>query len=158
MRIPDREDLTNPLQRLVNAMSDAGRYDRSKYHLTLGQLIERLREKAAVDSDMIIRFDKPITECDHGGTGAYPSTANSYRGFYDDLCLEPSDEPMTVGKLLAYLESEVLDKTFTGWKGGEFIMDEKTPLWAAGHGDGGPAIMGITEINGTAFLITKEID
>lgn len=57
---------------------------------------------------------------------------HSYRGYYDQLAFEPCDN-ITVHDMLAEARS-ALSSTFTGWKGGEFAMDEHTECWLANHG------------------------
>ena len=132
------------MQKLLNAMSDGWRRDRSKYHLTLGDAMERL---AKVDPEMRVQFEDGIS----------PGEADSYRGYYSDLALEPCGTLDTAGKLHAEL-SKALNATFEGYKGGDFVMGAETPLWRATYGCCGPAIVGITEANGVAVLTTKEVD
>lgn len=54
---------------------------------------------------------------------------HSWRGIYADLAIGYDDEqePMTVATLLEKLRSAI-GKTFTGWKGGEYVMDWRTPV------------------------------
>lgn len=93
--------------------------------LTLGELIaelERLPEKAVIELDF---------------GGAVPTTLDSYRGYYDQLALGYTGEygatTPTVGSLLAELKSAV-GKTFQGWKGGDYVMTEKTNIFIANPG------------------------
>lgn len=58
-----------------------------------------------------------------------PSYLHSYRGYYDQLALSwDGEEKKKVCELLEECKSSV-GKVFTGWKGGDFMMDENTPVW-----------------------------
>ena len=56
----------------------------------------------------------------------------SYRGYYDQLAFEPKDHAR-IGDMLAHAKS-ALGATFTGYKGGEFVMHECTECWIAEYG------------------------
>lgn len=61
----------------------------------------------------------------------------SYRGFYEDLAFEPlhEDEDMpTVGEVLADCRAAI-GKAFEGYKGGNYMAGERTPLWVSPWGD-----------------------
>lgn len=58
---------------------------------------------------------------------------DSYRGYYDQLAFEPTDQMMVVGRLLADVK-ECVGRTFTGYKGGEYTMTERTSVWIARYG------------------------
>lgn len=90
--------------------------------MTLGELIKALKQEDAASR---VQFDF----CDF-----VPGKLGSYRGYYDQLAFDYSpDGDMTVGELLAHCK-ETVGKTFTGWKGGEYLMDEQTELWVAQPG------------------------
>jgi hypothetical protein len=113
--------------------------------LTLGELIT-LIEKLP-DKDRTIRFDFEQ---------AVPTTLASYRGYYNQLAIgfDFKTEP-TITTLLTELKNAV-GKTFTGWKGGEYEMDENTPLWVANEGrTGDTIIVGIKDVNHTVVIETK---
>lgn len=60
---------------------------------------------------------------------------HSYRGYYDELAFET--QPFgTVREMLDIARSAV-GETYTGWKGGEYTMDEYTPVHLATIGDCG---------------------
>ncbi len=64
----------------------------------------------------------------------------SYRGYYDHLAFgfreATMDKPaMTAEELLKLMVEETLGKTFQGYKGGDYVMDENTKLWVANWGD-----------------------
>lgn len=84
-------------------------------HLTLGEAITRL-EQEDPDLEVTEGFTRP----------------HSNRGDYCDLGVEPCG-PMKVGELLEVLRGAV-DKTFTGYKGGEFRMTEDTLVHLSKYG------------------------
>ena len=89
--------------------------------MTLGELISALE---AADSNAVVRngFDHP----------------HSYRGYYEDLAFEPSGETR-VGDMLVNAE-DALDKTFEGYKGGDYEMGKYTECWLASYGSCGETI------------------
>lgn len=131
-------------QKLIDAMEEADRRIRGDYHLTLGALIALLEKTPNA---------LPVTY----SNGSSPGVASSYRGYYADLSFEPSSLSTTVETLLEEARS-ALNTTFEGYKGGEFVMGERTPLWAAPWGDCGPAIVGSVLTDNKLTLIVKEID
>lgn len=100
--------------------------------------------------------EKLVVKFDVGGCPNFP---HSFRGYYDDLALEPFEGITLVKKLLELLKKS-LNKEFTGYKGGEFLMDARTPLWMSKYGSSvrARAIMNVRAVNGEVVLITKEID
>ncbi len=135
------------IQKLINAVGECAANERKKYHLTLGQAIERLSKFEESES---IRFDY---------ADKAPGNPHSYRGYYSDLCFEPCKicEFAKAGSFLKDLK-ESLNEKFTGWKGGDFYMGEDTPLWVAIEGDCGRAIIDIGHSEEGLILITKETD
>lgn len=115
--------------------------------LTLGDMIDSL---AVIDQTAHLRFAFGLFEV---------GELASYRGYYDELALsfesDTRGKPVrTVGEVKVMLEAAV-GKTFTGWKGGEFLMNRATPLWAARRGEAWQAcIVGITEDGATALIET----
>ena len=83
--------------------------------MTLGELIKAL-EKA--EPGRVVRFGF--------------SMPDSYRGFYDQVAFRPAQN-VTVASMLSYAR-EALGNTYTGYKGGEFTMDEHTDVWIAEYG------------------------
>lgn len=140
-----KEEQMHPLQAWVNAMDNATRRIRSEYHLTLGQMIDKLTE---LPSDLPVQFD---------WNGGSPYAADSYRGYYSDLAFDWRDDgpPTTIQEFLGACRL-ALGATFEGYKGGDFVMDDHTPLWAAQYSRCGRAIIGIDVTDGVAFILTKE--
>lgn len=71
---------------------------------------------------------------------------HSFRGDYSELAFEPAPAS-TVAEMLTVAKS-ALGRTFQGWKGGDYVMDEHTPVWfeMEGSGDGetiGPVMLGL---------------
>lgn len=99
--------------------------------MTLGELIDRLHE-----------FNDVVTVRVGGGpVHLYPDCSiRSYRGVYEDLALGVTlEHGCCVRQLLDVLEGAV-GETFTGYKGGEFVMTRDTRVWLANYGclDGAP--------------------
>ncbi len=137
--------------------------------MRLGNLIGSLK---GYNPDIEVRYDFVYE---------VPTTLGSYRGYYEQLALgycnvdeaskgrAPGDYP-TAGLLLAELESAlspaieeftvenaeapVKPKTyrkFTGYKGGNYVMTERTPVWVANYGEA--AGTGIESIDSNGYVI-----
>lgn len=134
------------LQKLVDAVGESNARTRSDYHLTLGGLIKKLN--AIEDKSLVVAFSD----------GNHPGAPDSYRGYYSDLSFCNSDKPITVGHFLDEANA-CLGETFMGYKGGDYVMHEKTPLWRAEYGhSGGEPIIDLVATPAGAILITKVID
>jgi hypothetical protein len=131
----------------IQAMMDMSqrlmRESRSRYHLTLGQLIQRLEK---------LPKKQPIQLADGRGIEGL----DSYRGYYCDMALHPVDGPVwNAGQLLRECR-RVLDTKLTGYKGGEFLMDRATPLWVAEHGSAVPEAVMDLLADGT--LVIRDLE
>jgi len=82
---------------------------------TLGTIIAKLKQ---ADQQRIVPF----------GFGQ----PMSYRGYYDQLAFEPKRN-VTIASMLSHAES-ALGQIFTGYKGGEYLMDANTECWIAEYG------------------------
>ena len=127
------------MQKLFDALSNGWRAQRGLEQMTLQRLIDKLKTFPP---------EKKIEKI---------SCPHSYRGYYSDLSFEREEGIQTVSDMLKILENECLRKTFRGYKGGDFYMDEHTPLWIAEYGSCGLKIMDILEGESLEF-ITKEDD
>lgn len=58
------------------------------------------------------------------------SNPHSYRGYYDDLAFEPIKKESKVSDILKVVR-DCVGQTFTGYKGGDFTMDESSTIWIA---------------------------
>jgi len=127
--------------------------------LTLGELITKL-EKA--DSKFESSRDEEMHDkhVEFDFCSRYTKKLSSYRGYYRDLAIEPTDdneERKTVNEFLEMLK-KALGKEFTGYKGGQFEMDENTVIWAADWGySTGTAISGVRETGTRIILQTNRI-
>ena len=106
--------------------------------LSLGKLIKKIRSIAKEQEE---RLKEGLSEAVviHSFCGLFPTEIDSWRGSYDELALnftsfKNDKEPMTVSVFLKMLE-ETVGKTFIGYKGGEFKMDEGTPVWIDNYGE-----------------------
>jgi hypothetical protein len=84
--------------------------------MTLKSLIQLLEK---LPQDLIIR-----------NGFAYP---HSWRGIYEELSFEPT-ENTKVSDMLAEAKSAI-GKSFVGYKGGDFVMDEETRVHFSNYGD-----------------------
>ena len=87
-------------------------------HIHLKELIEWL-EKQDPDGVVPLGFGAPM----------------SYRGYYDDLAFQPV-ENARLGDMLRHARF-AMGATFTGYKGGEYTMDEFSDCWIAEYGTSG---------------------
>lgn len=96
--------------------------------LTLGGLIDRL---AKLPAECSIQWDFGYLK---------PTAVGSYRGYYEQLAIGHTDGHedgfRTVGELLANLRAAV-GATFTGYKGGSYVMHRDTPVWLGNYGESG---------------------
>ncbi len=112
-----------------------------------GDLASKL---AGFPPELTVRFD---------GHGDYPDDLMSYRGYYEQLSVGYGPRPVwTVGDMVSRLRGAV-GKEFTGYKGGEFQMDELTPLWMSNYGEArSTAIVGVIRVGDEVVIRTAEID
>lgn len=118
------------IQNFINLMSENNKLKAgSEYNL--GRLIEDLEK---CDQELIIKFD----DCKK------PLEFDSWRGSYDCLSLtyetqdwrSDDDDFFTIKvKDILHKAKEALGKEFTGYKGGDFIMDKSTPIYVANYGE-----------------------
>lgn len=116
--------------------------------ISIGRLI-KLIEDAGTKSpttgkDKGVRFD--FCYC-------FPTSIDSYRGYYDELAIgfkiagyEGNSEVATSADEFLKLLKGAIGNTFTGWKGGDFMMTEDTPIWVDNPGNASStAVMGIED-------------
>lgn len=133
------------MQKAVDAMLKIGDDERSRHMVTLGRLIGYMEDQP---EHYMVKYD----------TGESPGELDSYRGYYCDLAIEPSGEPLTVLQFKAKLK-EAVGQTFTGYKGGDYKMDETTPLWIAHYGDcSSVAIDTVITSTGMVRIITRHVE
>lgn len=115
----------------------------SNQPITVGELIRLLEAR---EPDAHVRFD-----FEHFA----PIGLDSYRGFYDHLAFGFSEKAdPTVADVLAMLRGAI-GQTFHGWKGGDYVMDERTPLWVANRGNSGStAVVGLADCEWATIIAT----
>lgn len=119
-------------------------------------LIELIMSLKSADPKLPVIFDI---------TPFHPRDLESWRGSYNELCIEydPGKDALTVAEFLTKLE-ETVGATFTGYKGGEYVMGKLTPLWVANYGNSdGPsgnttAVVGLTMEQDAVVINTQEME
>lgn len=114
------------MQAYIDGLSREWQGQRARTQITLGRLIAIL---AAMPADEEIENLRNI---------------HSYRGYYCDLALELKPGKRKVKELLEESRA-AMGKVFTGYKGGDFLMGESTPLWVADYGTTGSRLMDISQ-------------
>lgn len=112
------------LQALVDGMSAQWQRERAETQMTLGKLIEAL--EAMAPADMVANLN----------------AAHSYRGYYSDLAFERGEGMREAGALLEECRA-AMGRVFEGYKGGDFVMGERTPVWVAEYGCCGDKLMAL---------------
>lgn len=131
------------IQALFKETMNMVRDTRKKYHLTLGGMITKLE---SIKPSTLILVDGKLGLC----------SPHSYRGYYEDLAFSASNVKAYSAKKLLALCRDIRGQTFTGYRGGDFLMSGDTPLWLSSYGEAsGIAIMDLLS-NGT--VITKQVD
>lgn len=137
-------------------MKDADRMRAESFaqspQITLGQLIDMLERVEDKRKGVCFEFaDLP------------PGDLHSWRGSYDELSIGLTRSPyqadyVTVENWLPILKAAV-GQSFTGWKGGEFVMTEDTPVWVAEWGTSGETgLVGICEEEYNVYLLTDRCE
>jgi len=109
--------------------------------LTLGQIIDKL-EKCGLKHG----GDDEPKQVYYDFSSAIPTNLDSWRGSYSELALgfklsgyDNDDEHFaeTNAETLLLELKNAVSKEYTGWKGGEFTMNEDTPVWVSNAGNSG---------------------
>ncbi len=112
-------------KRLENAVqAERAEALKTSQQITLGELILKLESVA--DKNLPVVFDD---------SRYHPTGIESWRGSYAELAIEYAEdgEKLSVDGLLQLLKKAV-GSTFFGYKGGEFLMGRRTPVWVANYG------------------------
>lgn len=80
---------------------------------------------------------------------------HSYRGYYSDLAFERAPEKVKASDLLATCRN-AMGKVYEGYKGGDYIMGELTPIWVAEYGRCGVKLMAIRD-DGTLDTVQDDL-
>ena len=93
-------------------------------------------------------------------TGQHPTEIDSWRGIYAELAIshEADSEPMTCGEFIKMLE-DADGKEFTGYKGGEYTMKLRTPVWMDNYGEySSMMITGVKQYGGDRIILTTKYE
>lgn len=98
----------------------------------------------------------------------YPTQFSSYRGYYRDLALNcegpmvyswaaRSDVPYEAPKVryVKWLCEDTIDRTFQGYKGGDFTMGEYTNVWIASGDHDHTSIIPIDFVMENGMVVIK---
>lgn len=124
------------IQALINGMGAQWQRERAETQMTLGRLITTLE---------IMPSDTYVDGL---------NSPHSYRGYYEDLAFERTGGTVKAGTLLADCK-KAMGKVFCGYKGGDFVMGELTPIWVADYGCCGEKLI---ELHTNGTIETKEDD
>lgn len=115
--------------------------------LTIGEIISKVKAISDKEGELHVQYDF---------ADLYPTDIDSWRGSYDELALNHSSggDKLTGSEFVRML-GLCIGKTFTGYKGGEYVMSEDTPVWVANYGDvGSTAVVDVVETHYSILLIT----
>jgi hypothetical protein len=152
--------MTN-IAEVVEAFAQKERMDEfaESDHLTLGELAAILEG---------IGGDKPVLF----GDGFHcPSGIGSWRGSYRETALryqEADDETVSTCEEFAATVRNAIGNAFRGYKGGEFTMNNATPVWVANRGDtngfletdtplGHQGVVGVEELEDSIVIETTGV-
>jgi hypothetical protein len=128
--------------------------------LSLGELIEKIEKLGLTYNE-----DEEAKKVYFDFGSAVPTTLDSWRGSYSELALgyklsgyDNEDEHFAnvIAEALLNELKSALNKSFVGWKGGDYTMGENTPVWVANQGNSGDtAIVDVIDDGWRLILITQ---
>ena len=130
---------------------------RNSKQINLGTLIKELEsidpfyEHDGKQEEKKVEFDFP---------GNFtPSYIDSWRGSYCELALDyEQGEPIKIKAFIEMLK-EAVGKTYAGYKGGDYLMSENTPVWVDHYGDSGhTGIIGVEGDGWRIYILTKKVE
>ena len=128
-------------------MMDTYDYYRELYHVTLGEMIDFLTD-TDINAPVLLNPAESGLDFGYNSIG-YP---HSFKGIHSDMAFEPSAEKMFRNNLLRICQGAV-NSSYAGYKGGEFTMTRKTPLWVSEYGeDSGIAIVQLRHVQQTKSI------
>src|SRR3972149_3240399 len=130
----------HPFRAMSDGFSQERQTQRAESQLTLGKLTTLLK---------LLNPDRFII-----GLG-FPM---SYRGYYGDLAFNETLTMELITDLLTRIQNDCMGKVFEGYKGGEYVMGENTPIWTATYGCLGKKIIGLDSSQEPIKPILKEDD
>jgi hypothetical protein len=113
----------HPVQAMLDGMSAQLQKERSTTQMTLGKMIAALEAMVT---------DKQVQRLAH---------LHSYRGYYSDLAFELRDGTMSAQELTGLCRAAMF-RVYQGYKGGDYLMGENTPMWISDYGSTGLKLMG----------------
>jgi len=116
--------------------------------LTLGEIINKI--------ELIIKDKPELPTVIYDFEYLFPTEIDSWRGSYDELALNYSTEgtQLYADGFLKILKDTV-GKKLEGYKGGEYVMTESTPVWVANYGNSGnTAVLDVIDGGYQIILIT----
>ena len=157
------------IQKLVDAMSKQGAQERSNYHATFGDLIDKLKnadESCRITPEIkgigaYRGYYSDIALCTESGNNAFKSEldydtySGSWNKWYEEntVKIEMCENPKELGAIFESL----LGMYFDGYKGGYNEITRDKPLWLASD-YGNCSDVAIIEIPDDLKLITKTVE
>lgn len=157
------------IQKFVDAMGEASRRERSNYHATFGDLIDKLKaaDESARLSQKIVGigayrgYYSDIALCTESGSSAY-KTALDYESDSKDWDKWYKENEIKIDfvenpKKLAEILESLIGTYFDGYKGGYNEITRDKPLWIATD-NGDCSDLAVVGISDSLELITKKIE
>lgn len=149
------------LQTLIDNAVKSARAEEMKTseQLTLGELILKI-ESIGTKADKKYDNKNGFKDIKFDFENARPTGLDSYRGFYRELAISfsfdwDSGNDFNAEWFLQELKKAV-GKTYTGYKGGDFVMGKITPVWVANYGNTGrTAVIDVIDEEYNIVLVTK---
>lgn len=123
--------------------------------ITLGDLIDKLERIAlSCDADCWVCYDF---------CNAIPTTGGSWRGDYSNLAIGWTtdwewDKRPLLKDFVKHLRENCYNKTFEGYRGGNYKMTGNTPVWVDKYGEAtSTAITGVSSIRGSSGEVYRVI-
>lgn len=113
------------------------------HQMTIADVIETLQE---LKNDHKIKCVAGIKDC--GG---------SYRGYYHNFAVVPTDDVtdrFLIDEVINFFK-QVVGTSYSGYKGGEYVMYEDTLVNVAYYGESGPMLVGFRIEGDTAVAVTN---
>ena len=137
-------DVWDVIKGLVDAQVRAECHSRGQ--MTVGDMKRFLRDVSA---------DLSISVVNHPEISI--SSVGSYRGYYDHMALfYDTGRALTSKELLMAIESTTV---MYGWKGGEFSVEDGTPLWVSRPSEASDlALIRVEASEGELLLFVEEVE
>ncbi|MBO9428230.1 hypothetical protein [Sulfitobacter sp. R18_1] len=124
--------------------------------LNLGELVEKAKEVASEVKAQNSKADPSV----YFDNETYPGDLHTWRCCYSNLAISPV--PSGKGKPLSeFIEmlQDAIGTEFVGYKGGDYMMNENTPVWVADRNSADSvAILDVTLEGDQVTITTKDLD